>query len=260
MADLHRFSGKTAIVTGAGGDIGRIAALRFAREGASVVAVDMDADALSAVVDEIKSGGGSAVAVTADVTRGEDVRSYVANAVDSFGGVDILFNNAGIEGVVEPVEDYPEDMFDKVIAVNVRGVFLGMKYVVPAMRERGSGVIVNTASVAGLSGSAGVCAYNASKHAVIGLTRSAAAQLGAENIRVNAICPSPIEGRMIESLEEGFAPGERDQTREQISATIPMQRYGKPAEVIGLVTYLCSDDAAFLNGGAYTVDGGMTAT
>lgn len=261
MSDAARFAEKTVIVTGGAGDIGKAAALRFAREGASVAVVDLNLAAVGAVVDEIAAAGGRAIAVKADVTKADDVKAYFAEANTAFGGVDILFNNAGVEGVVQPIEDYPEDEFDAVMGVNVRGVFLGMKYAVPFMRARGAGVIINTASIAGLSGSAGVCAYNASKHAVIGLTRSGAAQLGAENIRVNAVCPSPIVGRMMESLESGFMPeGSNADVRAQMAAGIPMQRYGTPEEVVGLVTFLGSADAGFLNGGVYTVDGGLTAT
>lgn len=255
-----RFEGKVAIVTGAAGDIGREAALRFAGEGAAIVAVDLETSALEGVIRQIEALGARAIGVSADVTRADDVRAYVGQAVEAFAGIDILFNNAGVEGAVSPVEAYPEDVFDQVIGVNVRGVFLGMKYVVPELRKRGGGVIINTASVAGMSGAAGVSAYNASKHAVIGLTRSVAVELGPENIRVNAVCPSPIDGRMMRSLEDGLMPeGGQGEARAQMITSIPMQRYGKPSDVANLVTFLCSEEAAFLNGGVYTVDGGMTA-
>ncbi|MEM7015885.1 MAG: SDR family oxidoreductase [Pseudomonadota bacterium] len=254
-----RFGGKIAIVTGAAGDIGKTAALRFASEGAQVVAVDLHEEPLQAVVADIEAAGGEALAVKADVTKSEDVANYVEATMKRFGGADILFNNAGIEGPVAPLEEYPDEGFDQVIAVNVRGVFLGLKYVVPAMRSRNGGAIVNTASVAGLSGSPGIIGYNASKHAVIGMTRSAAHDLAAENIRVNAVCPAPIMGRMMSSLEAGMSPDNPEEMHAVTEARIPMQRYGEPKEVIGLVTYLCSEDASFLTGGHYTVDGGFTA-
>ena len=256
----NRFEGKVVVVTGAAGDIGREAALRFAGEGAAIVAVDLEASPLEGLVSKIEAHGGRAIGVSANVTNADDVRAYVGKAVEAFAGIDILFNNAGVEGVVSPVEAYPEDVFDQVINVNVRGVFLGMKYVVRELRKRGGGVIINTASVAGMSGAAGVSAYNASKHAVIGLTRSVAVELGRENIRVNAVCPSPVDGRMMRSLEEGFLPeGGQGEARAQMITNIPMQRYGMPTDVVNLVTFLCSEEAAFLNGGIYTVDGGMTA-
>ena len=175
-----------------------------------------------------------------------------------FGGVDVLFNNAGIEGVVAPIDQYPVDVFEQVMQVNVVGVFLGMKHVVPALRSRGGGVIVNTSSVAGLGGNAILPAYVASKHAVIGLTRSAAQTWAAEGIRVNAICPSPIETRMMRSIEAGLSAEQPDEIKKMMAASIPLGRYGTSEEVASLVAFLCSDEASFVNGGIYTLDGGMT--
>lgn len=256
----QRFVNKTVIVTGAAGGIGKAAVERFAREGAKIVAVDLKQSPLDDALAIAKSAGGEAIAVDADVSNESDVQRYVDEAVSRFGGVDVLFNNAGIEGAVVPLDQYPIDMFEKVLAVNVTGVFLGMKHVIPAFRARGGGCIVNTASVAGLRGNAIIPAYVASKHAVVGLTTSAAATYGKEGIRVNAICPSPIDTRMMRALEEGISSDDPGTVKQMMEASIPAGRYGTPAEVASLVAFLCSDEAGFINGGIYTIDGGMTAT
>ena len=256
----QRFVNKTVIVTGAAGGIGKEAVERFAREGAKIVAVDLKQSPLDDALAIAKSAGGEAIAVDADVSNESDVQRYVDEAVSRFGGVDVLFNNAGIEGAVVPLDQYPIDMFEKVLAVNVTGVFLGMKHVIPAFRARGGGCIVNTASVAGLRGNAIIPAYVASKHAVVGLTTSAAATYGKEGIRVNAICPSPIDTRMMRALEEGISSDDPGTVKQMMEASIPAGRYGTPAEVASLVAFLCSDEAGFINGGIYTIDGGMTAT
>ncbi len=256
----RRFEGKVVLVTGAAGGIGRAAVLRFAEEGARVAAADLEGAGLEGVVAAVEKAGGEALAVAADVTRTDAWQRAVAQTTDRFGGIDALFNNAGIEGVVKPIEEYPEEVFDQVLAVNVRGVFLGMKHVVPALRARGGGVIVNTSSVAGLVGNPMVCAYIASKHAVIGLTKSAGIAFGAEGIRVNAVCPSPIETRMMRSLEAGFNPGDAAQVKGEMESLIPIGRYGTPEEVAALVAFLCSDEARFINGAVYAIDGGMTAS
>ena len=249
-----RFDGKVLIVTGGGGGIGRAVAERFASEGARVALVDVDAAALEASVGAVERVGGEALAIRADVTQAADVRRYVEHAVHRFGAVDYFHNNAGILGDLAPLTDYAEETFDRVIAVNVRGVWLGMKYVAPAMRAAGA-VIVNTASIAGLMGTRHIVAYTASKHAVVGMTRTAALELAPRGIRVNAICPAPIETNMVKALEAGFGAG----GRERLTATLPLRRFGEPAEVAALVAFLCSGDAAYITGGIYTVDGGAMA-
>ncbi|HMS58037.1 MAG TPA: glucose 1-dehydrogenase [Tepidiformaceae bacterium] len=254
-----RYEGKTAIITGAAGGIGRAACLRFASEGARIVAVDLPNSALDEVVSEVKTAGAEAIAVPCDVTQSAQVENYVRVAKATFGRIDAFFNNAGIEGWVGPSIDYPEEMFDRVLAVNVKGVWLGMKHVVPVMREQGGGAIVNTASVAGLSGTPTIIAYGASKHAVIGLSKSAALEFGPDKIRVNAVCPSPIETRMMRSLERGINPDHPEAVRRMMAANIPLGRYGEPDEVAALVAFLCSDDATFISGGVYTIDGGSRA-
>ena len=206
------------VITGGAGGIGRATAVRLAQEGARIVAVDLPGSDLAGAVEAVEAAGSEALAVPADVTVWADHERYVNEAVDRFGGIDGFFNNAGIEGVVTPLTDYPEEMFDKVIAVNVKGVWLGLKAVAPAMRARGGGAIVNTASTAGLGGTPHLVAYGASKHAVIGITRTAALEFARDNIRVNAICPAPIETRMMRSIERGGDPDDPEGRYREIAA------------------------------------------
>lgn len=255
----HRFREKVVIVTGAAGGIGRAAAERFGAEGASIVAVDLEGTGLSDAVAAIEQTGAEVLAVTADVTSATDVQRYVAAATERFGGVDVLFNNAGIEGVTSPLDQYPEETFDAVLSVNVKGVWLGMKYVADALRQRGGGVIVNTASIAGLKGTPRLIAYGASKHAVVGMTKTAAAELAPAGIRVNAVCPAPIETRMMRSIEAGMNPDDPEEVKKMVSQALPMGRYGEPEEVAALVAFLASDDASYITGGIYPVDGGSMA-
>ena len=255
----QRFEGKVAVVTGAAGGIGRAAAARLAAEGARVVAVDLPDSDLDAALRAVAEAGGEAIAVPADVTRPADHERYAAAAVARFGGIDAFFNNAGIEGAVAPLADYPEDVFDRVMAVNVKGVWLGLRAVFPAMRARGGGAIVNTASTAGLGGTPHLVAYGASKHAVIGITRTAALEFARDGVRVNAICPAPIETRMMRSIERGGDPDDPESRRAAIAAGLPLRRYGEPAEVAALAAFLLSDEASFTTGAAYPIDGGAKA-
>jgi len=247
------------IVTGAAGGIGRAAALRFASEGAKVIAVDLLTADLPGTERLVKEAGGECRAVPADVTRDEEVAGYVEIAVATFGGVDALFNNAGVEGAFAPLTEYPEDRFDHVIAVNLKGVWLGMKHAAPAIAQRGGGSIVNTSSIAGLQGGQTLIAYVASKHAVVGMTKTAALELAPKRVRVNAVCPAPIETRMMRSLEETLSPGNPEAVHAQFTARVPMGRYGEPEEVASMVAFLCSGDASFITGGIYPVDGGWLA-
>ena len=250
------FKDKVAIVTGGGNGIGYAVCLGFADRGARVVVVDRDGDAADAVASEI---GRNAIAVTADVTRSADVQGYVARALDAFGRIDCFHNNAGIEGRVAPTAEYDEAIYDAVMGVNVKGVFLGLRHVLPVMIRQGGGAVVNTASIAGLVGTPGMPAYVASKHAVMGLTKVAAGEVGPLGIRVNAVCPGPISTRMIEAIARQVSPNNPDSVEERYAAGIPLRRYGTAEEVANVVLFLCSDLASNVTGAQYVVDGGRTA-
>ena len=254
------FTGKVALITGAGNGIGRATALGFANSGAKVVLVDRDASGGEATAGIIRQQGGEARFVRADVTKSAEVRDYVKAALDAYGAIDCFFNNAGIEGRVAPTQDYDEAIFDAVIAVNLKGVFLGLRHVLPVMLRQGTGAIVNTASVAGLVATPGMPAYVASKHAVIGLTKTAAGEVARQGIRVNAVCPGPVDTRMIHSLEAQLNPGDPASISRRYQAAIPMGRYVTPDEIANTVMFLCSDLAAAITGAQYVVDGGRTAT
>ena len=253
------FTGKVALITGAGNGIGRASAIGFASRGAKVVVVDRDEDAGEATAGILRQQGGDARFV-ADVTKSAEVQDYVKAALEAYGAIDCFHNNAGIEGSVAPTAEYDEDMFDRVMAVNVKGVFLGMRHVLPVMLKQGRGAVVNTASVAGLVASPGMPAYVASKHAVIGLTKTAAGEVARAGVRVNAVCPGPIDTRMIHSLESMLNPGDPSSVGTRYQQNIPLGRYGTAEEVANLVQFLCSDLASNITGAQYVVDGGRTAT
>jgi NAD(P)-dependent dehydrogenase (short-subunit alcohol dehydrogenase family) len=250
MTQPQTLTGKVALVTGAAGAIGTATAALLAARGARVVAADMpgaDTAALRTAVPD-------AHLVKVDVTEEASVAAMVEATRAAFGGrIDVFVNNAGVEGPVKPIPDYPLDAFRKVFAVNVEGVFLGLKYVLPVMIEQGTGSVVNMASVAGLSGAPGMAGYNASKHAVVGLTRVAALEVAGKGVRVNCVNPGPIDGRMMASLDTGA--GIEQARRAQ---AIPARRYGTADEVARMVAFLASDDAAYVNGSINTVDGALS--
>jgi NAD(P)-dependent dehydrogenase (short-subunit alcohol dehydrogenase family) len=254
------FTGKVAVVTGGAGGIGRAASVGFARRGARVVVVDRDAAGGAETARLAREAGGESRFVEADVAKSAEVRGYVEAALDAFGGIQCFFNNAGIEGKLCPTAEYDEAQFDAVIAVNLKGVFLGLRHVLPVMVRQGGGSIVNTASTAGLAGSPGLSAYVASKHGVVGLTRTAASEYGRAGIRVNAVCPGPTDTRMIRSLEEQSSPGGGNSARERYLSGIPIGRYAEAEEIANLVLFLSSDLAGSITGGQYLIDGGRLAS
>jgi NAD(P)-dependent dehydrogenase (short-subunit alcohol dehydrogenase family) len=251
-------AGQTALVTGAGGDIGQAMVRSLQGRGAFVVAVDRDSRALRDLAQN--RGQAGLLTLEGDVTDEESVRAFTARARIEHGRIDICCNNAGIEGAVLAVPDYPLDVFERVLAINVVGVFLGMKHVIPYMAAQGSGRIINTASIAGLRGGPKLSAYVASKHAVIGLTRSAAAEWGDHGVRVNCIAPGAVNGRMIASIIDGMAPPEdRAALAARTAGAKPSGRYNTPEEVAELTAFLASDEAAAVNGAIYKIDGGQVS-
>jgi NAD(P)-dependent dehydrogenase (short-subunit alcohol dehydrogenase family) len=253
------FAGKVALITGAGNGIGRATALAFAKSGAKVVVVDRDTTSGEATAGIIRQQGAAAHFVAADVTKSAEVRAYVKAALDAYGAIDCFFNNSGIEGKVAQTAEHDEDAFDQVIAVNIKGVFLGLRHVLPVMLQQKRGAIVNTASVAGLVATPGMPAYVASKHAVIGLTKTAAGEVARQGIRVNAVCPGPVDTRMIHSLEAQINPADPANVGRRYQSAIPIGRYVTPDEIANTVLFLCSDFASGITGAQYVVDGARTA-
>jgi NAD(P)-dependent dehydrogenase (short-subunit alcohol dehydrogenase family) len=251
---MGKLEGKVAIVTGAGSGIGRATAALFAAEGAKVVAADWHEGEGREAVQSIKADGGTADFIQTDVSRPEDVQAMVAAAANSFGGLDVIFNNAGIEGEQAPTADCSLENWDRVINVNLKGVFLGMKYAIPELLKRGGGSIINNASVAGVVGFRAIPAYCASKGGVIQLTKTAALEYASEAIRVNAICPGVIWTPMVERFV-----GANEQARAAFEAMEPVGRFGTPEEVARLALFLACDDSRFCTGAPFFVDGGFVA-
>ncbi len=249
--------GKVALVTGGGNGIGREAALAFAREGARVAVADYEVESARETVSMINSGGGQAISLSGDLTITAQVVNMLDGVVAAYGRLDCAFNNAGIaphqvDAAGKLTHEWPEASFDRMIEVNVKSVWLCLKHEIPLLRTGGGGAIVNTASIAGLIGLRTSSAYVAAKHAVIGLTKTAALEYAEEGIRVNAVCPGYIATRMT-------APS-REARGEAIIARTPMRRYGEPREIAEMVVWLCSDRASYVTGASYEVDGGLTVS
>ena len=253
-----RLSGKVAIITGATGGIGEATAKLFLREGARIMLVGRSADKLKETRDRLGVDTGLAHFM-ADAADEDATAAAVAATVEAFGGVDILLANAGTEGKTNPIEATNRADFEHVLRTNVIGVWLAMKYCVEPMKRRGAGSMIATASMAGVIGFPAMAPYIASKHAVNGLVKTAALELGASGIRVNAIAPGPIDNRMIQSLESQLAPDDPAALREVLVAQIPLQRYGTNEEVARLGLFLASDESSYCSGGVYLIDGGYTA-
>ena len=251
---MGQLDGKVALITGAGSGIGRASALAFAREGAKVAVADIVVEGGEETVRMVKEAGGEAFLIKVDVSNAADVEAMVNTVVDTYGRIDCAYNNAGIEGRLASTDEYPEDVFDKVIDINLTGVWLCMKYELPHMLKQGGGAIVNTASGAGLIGVAGMSAYVASKHGVVGLTKTAALEYAKSGIRVNSVCPGLIQTPMVERIT-----AEQPQLGEALVAAEPVGRTGKPEEIAESVVWLSSDAASFVTGHAMSVDGGFVA-
>jgi NAD(P)-dependent dehydrogenase (short-subunit alcohol dehydrogenase family) len=250
---------QAAIVTGAGGGIGRAVCLLLAEAGASVLAVDLDETSGNETADLVSAAGGAAKFIRADVSRAEDVAGYIAAAQGAFGRIDILMNNAGMQGPVKPLTDCPDDAFDAVMAVNVRSVFLGMKHVIPIMAAQGRGAIVNTASLGAFIGVRNLGPYAASKHAVMGLTRSTALEVARKGIRINAVCPGPVDTPLLRNIERSEAGDDAALLRQRRTASIPQGRYATPDDVASLMVFLASDFAGHIVGQGIHVNGGSYA-
>ncbi|AVO40606.1 SDR family oxidoreductase [Simplicispira suum] len=244
---------KVALITGGSSGIGRAVALAWAREGAKVVVSDVDRGGGGETVEQVRAAGSEAIFIAADVGKPEDCEALVRGAVEKFGRLDIACNNAGIGGPQAPTADYPLDGWAQVIAINLSGVFYGMKYQLPAMLKNGGGAIVNMASILGAVGFAGAPAYAAAKHGVVGLTQATALEYSAQGVRINAVGPGFIHTPMISALEEDKA------INDMLVAAHPIGRLGRAEEVAELVLWLSSDKASFVTGSYYPVDGGYLA-
>ena len=254
---MKRLENKIAIITGGAGLLGFTTAKEIARQGAKVMLVDLNEEQLDKKVKEAKAEGLDMAYAVADVTKSDQVKNYVDKTIEVYGKIDLFFNNAGIEGQVNLTQDYSEEVFDKVMAVNVKGVFLGMKYVIPKIQDGGS--IVITSSIAGLMGVEGMVAYHASKHAVVGIMRTAAKEVAGRKVRVNTVHPGFVDSPMMRNIEKGISPEDSSQAQGNLEKLVPLGRYAKPEDVSKMVAFLFSDDAAYSTGGRFVTDGGVVS-
>jgi len=252
---MKEFEGKVALVTGGGLGIGRATALAFAREGAKVVIADRNVQRGEETISMIRDAGGTASFRRTDVSVAAEIEALVGYTMTTYGRLDLAFNNAGIEGDVKPLVDQSESNFDAVMDTNVKGVWLSMKYEIPRMLEQGGGAIVNSSSVAGVVGFPGIGIYAASKHAVIGLTKTTALEYSPQGIRINAVSPGAIDTEMIDRLADGM-----NVKKDDLSTLHPIGRIGRVEEVAEAVLWLCSSKASFVTGHSLIVDGGFTAS
>ena len=249
-----RLNGKVALITGGSAGMGRASARLFAREGAKVIVADVAVDGGEETVQMIKDAGGEAIFVKTDTSKATEVEALIRKALETYGRLDCAHNNAGIEGMVTATADYPEEVWDRVIAINLKGIWLCMKYEIPQMLQQGKGAIVNTSSVFGTNGAAYYSAYSASKHGVAGLTKTSALEYAQSGIRINAVCPGVIHTPMIDRTIGG-----NPEIEAQLVATEPIGRMGEPGEVAEAVVWLCSDAASFVTGHLMAVDGAFSA-
>lgn len=253
------FTDKTAVVTGAAGGIGRAVCLALARSGARIIAVDLSGEGAEETAGLVAAAGGQALTGTGDVSDPATHAAYVETAQREWGGVDIFMNNAGWQGEVKPITDYPVEVFDKVMAINVRGVFLGLQHVLPGMVAQQSGAVVNTASLGAHIGTRNLAPYSASKHAVMGLTKSVALEVARKGVRVNAVCPGPVDTEMLRDIEAGQSPEDAEALRAKRASSIPDGRYAAAEEVAELMLYLVSDHARHITGQGVHINGGAYA-
>ncbi|WP_080872605.1 SDR family NAD(P)-dependent oxidoreductase [Oceanobacillus timonensis] len=252
------FEEKVILITGAAGEIGKKTAQLFHRKGARLALVDIDKKALEDATHEL--GLKNCLLIQADVAKEKEVKNYVQQTIGAYGNIDVFFNNAGISGKLAEITEVKTENLEKSIDINIKGVFYGLKYVLQIMKRQNDGVVINTSSVAGLNGSLFLAPYSATKHAVIGLTKTAALEVAKYNIRVNAICPSPVDTELMSELDKEKNPENPKKARESYSKKIPLGRYATSEEIANLVAFLSSDQSSFITGGSYLIDGGHTAS
>lgn len=253
------FKEKVVLITGASGGIGKATVKLFAQEGAKLVLVGTSKDKLETVAKDLNLEEENYIIIPTNVAKEAEVAKYVEETVNRFGTIDVFFNNAGIEGKFQMISETTDDNLDEVLDINLKGVYYGLKYVMPVMMEKNKGSIINTASVAGFIGSPGMAPYVASKHAVLGITKTAALECAGTGVRVNAICPAPVNTRMMRSIEATINPDSPEDAKKLFAQMVPINRYAEPEEIAQLVLFLASDKSSYITGASYRIDGGMSA-